>query len=167
MIRVRFQAREVILIFAATSTPALGPAQLGDLLQGVNAAQLSERPFGPRSLFVLSTPSGLPRSVACSSFNDTVHSPDYTVQMVRPLIHLLERAWKTATVPVGSTIFSSPRRPDLFWGHPVSYPMSTEGYFPGGKAVTALSWQLTPTSAEIKKPWSIHPLSHTSSWRSA
>jgi hypothetical protein len=32
--------------------------------------------------------------------------------------------------PVGSRIFSSPRRPDRFWG-PASYPMGTGGSLPG------------------------------------
>jgi hypothetical protein len=34
--------------------------------------------------------------------------------------------------PVGSRIFSSPRRPDQLWGHSTSDPMGTEGFFPGG-----------------------------------
>jgi hypothetical protein len=37
-------------------------------------------------------------------------------------------------IPVGSRIFSSPRRPDRLWGHPTSYRMGT---FPGGKAAGA------------------------------
>jgi hypothetical protein len=37
-------------------------------------------------------------------------------------------------VPVGSRIFSSPRRPEV---HPNSYPMGTGGYFYGGKAAGA------------------------------
>jgi hypothetical protein len=40
-------------------------------------------------------------------------------------------------VPVRSRIFSSPRRPDRFWGRPASYPMDTEDSFPGGKAAGA------------------------------
>jgi hypothetical protein len=32
-------------------------------------------------------------------------------------------------VPVGSRIFSSPRRPDWLWGPPASYPMGTGGLF--------------------------------------
>jgi hypothetical protein len=43
-------------------------------------------------------------------------------------------------VPVGSKIFSSPRRPNRLWSHPASsYPMGTGNYFPGGKAAKALS----------------------------
>jgi hypothetical protein len=37
-------------------------------------------------------------------------------------------------VPLGSRIFSSPRRPDS-GVHPASYPTGTGGSFPGGKAV--------------------------------
>jgi hypothetical protein len=40
-------------------------------------------------------------------------------------------------VPVGSRIFSSPRRPDRFWGPRASHPMGTEGPFPGNKAAGA------------------------------
>jgi hypothetical protein len=46
-------------------------------------------------------------------------------------------------VPVGSRIFSSPRRPDWFWGPATSYSMSTGGSFLGGKAVGSWSWPLT------------------------
>jgi hypothetical protein len=40
-------------------------------------------------------------------------------------------------VPVGSRIFSSPRRPDRPWGQPASYRMVTWGSFPGSKAAGA------------------------------
>jgi hypothetical protein len=36
-------------------------------------------------------------------------------------------------VPVGSGIFSSPRRPDGSGAHPASYPMGTKGSFLGSK----------------------------------
>jgi hypothetical protein len=51
-------------------------------------------------------------------------------------------------VPVGSRIFSSPRRPDRLWGPPTSYPVGTEGSFPGGEADHS-----PPASAEAKKMW--------------
>jgi hypothetical protein len=40
-------------------------------------------------------------------------------------------------VPVGSRIFSSPRRTDRSGAHPASYPVGTGGSFPGGKAAKA------------------------------
>jgi hypothetical protein len=41
-------------------------------------------------------------------------------------------------VPVGSRIFSSPRRPDRSSvAHQASYPMGTGGSFPGGKVAGA------------------------------
>jgi hypothetical protein len=66
-------------------------------------------------------------------------------------------------VPVGSSIFSSSRRPDRLWGHPASYPMATGGSFPGGKSAGAWSWphhQLVPRS---RKCGSIYLLPHTPS----
>jgi hypothetical protein len=40
-------------------------------------------------------------------------------------------------VPVGSRIFSSPRRPDRLWDRRASYPMGTGGSFPESKAARA------------------------------
>jgi hypothetical protein len=46
-------------------------------------------------------------------------------------------------VPVGSRIFSSPRRPDRLWGPPNLLSNGyREGAFPGGKAAGAWSWPL-------------------------
>jgi hypothetical protein len=45
-------------------------------------------------------------------------------------------------VPVGSNIFSSPRRPDRLWGPPNLYPMGNGNSLPGGKAAGLWSWPL-------------------------
>jgi hypothetical protein len=46
-------------------------------------------------------------------------------------------------VPVGSTIFSSPRRPERLWGPPSLLSNSYRVLFPRGKAAGAWSWPLT------------------------
>jgi hypothetical protein len=46
-------------------------------------------------------------------------------------------------VPIGSSIFSSPRRSDRFWGPPSLLSNGYRGSFPGGKAAGAWSWPLT------------------------
>jgi hypothetical protein len=51
-------------------------------------------------------------------------------------------------VPVGSRIFSSPRRPDRFWGHITSYLMGIGGSFPRGDADHS-----PPPSAKVNKMW--------------
>jgi hypothetical protein len=66
-------------------------------------------------------------------------------------------------VPVGSWIFSSPRRPDRLWDHPASYPMGPGGPSSRGVKLTT-HLQLVPRSS---KCGSIHPLPHTPSWRNA
>jgi hypothetical protein len=65
-------------------------------------------------------------------------------------------------VPVGPRIFSSLRRTDQLWGHPASYPMDTTEKRPRPEADHS-----APTSKRSRKHGSIHPLPHTSSWRSA
>jgi hypothetical protein len=40
-------------------------------------------------------------------------------------------------VPAGSTILTSPYRPDQFWGPSASHPTGTGSSFPGGKAAGA------------------------------
>jgi hypothetical protein len=46
-------------------------------------------------------------------------------------------------VPVGSRIFSSPRRPDRLWGPPNILSNGYRDSFLGGKAAGAWSWPLT------------------------
>jgi hypothetical protein len=70
-------------------------------------------------------------------------------------------------VPVGSRIFSSPRRPDRLWGPPSLLSNGYWGLFPRGwsdrgvKLTTHL--ELVPMS---RKCGSKHQLPHTPSWRS-
>jgi hypothetical protein len=45
--------------------------------------------------------------------------------------------------------------------------MGTGGSFPGVKRPGREADHSPPTSTEVKKMWSIHPLPHTPSWRSA
>jgi hypothetical protein len=52
----------------------------------------------------------------------------------------LDDRWVGVRVPVGSRIFSSPRRPGV---HPTSYVMGTGSSFLGVKAARAWSWPLT------------------------
>jgi hypothetical protein len=62
-------------------------------------------------------------------------------------------------VPVESRIFFSPRRP-------ASYPMGTGALSPGVKW-PGLEADHTSNVSMSRKCGSIHPLPHTSSWRSA
>jgi hypothetical protein len=56
-------------------------------------------------------------------------------------------------VPVGSRIFSSPRRPDRLWVHPTSYKMGTWGSFPEVKRPENEADHSPPANAEVKKMW--------------
>jgi hypothetical protein len=71
-------------------------------------------------------------------------------------------------VPVGSTIFTSPYRPDRLWGPPNllsnRYPLAFSREWSGKAVKLTTHLQLVQSS---KKRGSIHPLLHTSSWRSA
>jgi hypothetical protein len=71
-------------------------------------------------------------------------------------------------VPIGSSVFSSPRRPDRHWGPRSLLCNEYRGLFPRGKSGRGVKLtthlQLLPRSG-IRG--SIHPHYHTSSWRRA
>jgi hypothetical protein len=71
-------------------------------------------------------------------------------------------------VPVGTRIFSFQRRLDRLWGSPSLLSIGYRGLFPprsSGRSVKLTTHlQLVP---RLSKCGSIHPLPHTSSWRSA
>jgi hypothetical protein len=66
-------------------------------------------------------------------------------------------------VPVGSRILSSSRRPNRFWGPPNLLSKLVPGALSPGVKLTADLQLVT----KRRKCGSIHPLPHTSSWRSA
>jgi hypothetical protein len=51
--------------------------------------------------------------------------------------------------------------------HPAYCPMDTRDSFPWGKAAGREADRSPPTSAKVKKMWSIHPFPYVSSWHSA
>jgi hypothetical protein len=56
-------------------------------------------------------------------------------------------------VPVGSRIFSSPRRPDRLWGHPASYQMGIRDSSPGIKRPGREANHSPTADAEVKEMW--------------
>jgi hypothetical protein len=56
-------------------------------------------------------------------------------------------------VLVESRIFSFPRRPDWFWGSPISYPMGSGGSFRGEKRRGREADHTPPAIGEVKKIW--------------
>jgi hypothetical protein len=73
-------------------------------------------------------------------------------------------------VPVGSNIFSSPRRPDHLWVPPSLLSKSNGyrgGFCPGVKRPGREADHSPPTSAEVKKTWIYTSSPHTPSWRTA
>jgi hypothetical protein len=54
-------------------------------------------------------------------------------------------------VPVGKIIFSSPRRPDRFWGPPSLLPNGYRGLSPGVKLQGREADHSPQTNAEVKK----------------
>jgi hypothetical protein len=69
--------------------------------------------------------------------------------------------------PVGSRIFSSPRRTDRLLGPPKLLSNGYRGLFRGGKAPGSEADHSLPTSAKVKKMWIYTSTPHTSPWRSA
>jgi hypothetical protein len=71
-------------------------------------------------------------------------------------------------VPVGARFFSSPRRPDRFWGPPSLLTNRYQGLFaPGVKRPWREADPSPPTSAEVKNTWIYTYTLYTFSWRSA
>jgi hypothetical protein len=56
-------------------------------------------------------------------------------------------------VPVGSRIFTSPRRPDRLWGQPNLLYNGYQGLFPGVKRPGREADHYPLTSVEVKKMW--------------
>jgi hypothetical protein len=70
-------------------------------------------------------------------------------------------------VPVGSRIFSSPRRPDRLWGRP-NLLSNGGGSFPGGKAAGTWSSPLSSSYCQGQENVDVYIRSpHTPSWSSA
>jgi hypothetical protein len=80
----------------------------------------------------------------------------------------LDYRWVTVRVPVGSRAFSSPRHPDRLWDPLSLLSNRYRGLFSRGynsrKVKLTTHLQLMVRSRKYE---SIHPLPHTSSWRSA
>jgi hypothetical protein len=82
---------------------------------------------------------------------DTLASRDSTVGIATG--YGLDGQGVGVQVPVGSRIFSSPRRPDRFWG---PFNLLSNGYwelFPRGKMAGREANHSPPASAEVKKMW--------------
>jgi hypothetical protein len=71
-------------------------------------------------------------------------------------------------IPVGSRIFSTPKRSDRFWGPPSLLSNAYRVFYPGVKMPVREADHSPPTSAEVKKAWIyIFTPPHMPSWRSA
>jgi hypothetical protein len=59
-------------------------------------------------------------------------------------------------VPVRSTTFTHPCRPERLWAHPGSYQMRTGGSFSGVKRLGREADHSYETSTEVKKTWRLY-----------
>jgi hypothetical protein len=79
--------------------------------------------------------------------------------VIRGSVFCLASSWRLdergdgERVPVGSRIFSSPRRPGHLWSPPNLLSDEYGGSFPGGRAAEAWSWPLSSRYWGVKKMW--------------